>query len=94
MDVFEDQARRIRTEREDLAERLDEMHGVTPFPTDANFVLARLPNATRTMRGLLERRVLVRNLHGAHPLLTNCLRFTVGSPAENQLLLAALGESL
>jgi len=94
MDVFEDQARRVRADRADLLDRLAEMPGVTPFPSDANFVLARLPDAPRTMSGLLERRVLVRNLHGAHPLLQNCLRFTVGSPAENQLLLAALGEAI
>jgi len=94
MDVFEDQARRIRADRTELFDRLSEMHGVTAFPSDANFVLARLPDAAKTMRGLLERRVLVRNLHGAHPLLAQCLRFTVGSPAENELLLAALGEAL
>jgi histidinol-phosphate aminotransferase len=94
MDVFEDQARRIRAERGELMDRLAEMDGVTPFPTDANFILARVPDAPRTMRGLLERRVLVRILDGSHPLLANCLRFTVGTPAENQLLLAALGEAL
>jgi histidinol-phosphate aminotransferase len=94
MDVFEDQARRICADRAELLDRLAELPGVTPFPSDANFVLARVPDAPRTMRGLLERKVLVRNLHGAHPLLENCLRFTVGSPAENQLLLAALGEAI
>jgi histidinol-phosphate aminotransferase len=32
----------------------------------------------------------VKNLHGAHPLLANCLRITVGTPAENDALMAVL----
>ena len=27
--------------------------------------------------------ILVKNLHGWHPLLEHCLRITVGTPAEN-----------
>jgi histidinol-phosphate aminotransferase len=33
---------------------------------------------------------LVRNFHGSHPLLEHCLRLTVGTPDENEKLLAAL----
>jgi hypothetical protein len=29
-----------------------------------------------------------------HPLLVNCLRVTVGAPAENQAMLAALADAL
>jgi histidinol-phosphate aminotransferase len=42
--------------------------------------------------GLKARRILVKNLHGWHPLLANCLRITVGTPRENDLLLAACTE--
>jgi histidinol-phosphate aminotransferase len=38
--------------------------------------------------------VLVKSMHGAHPLLAGCLRLTVGTPAENDLLLAALDAEL
>jgi len=38
--------------------------------------------------------VLVRNFHGAHPLLAQCLRITVGTPEENRILLRALKEVL
>jgi len=34
--------------------------------------------------------VLVKKLHGSHPLLEDCLRFTVGTPEENERLLNAL----
>jgi histidinol-phosphate aminotransferase len=38
--------------------------------------------------------VLIKNLHGAHPLLHNCLRVTVGAPEENAAFLEALRASL
>ena len=44
--------------------------------------------------GLKDRRVLVRSLHGAHPLLENCVRFTVGTHHDNDLLLDAFGKTL
>ncbi len=69
---------------------LDAIAGVSRFPSAANFVLARVPDAPRAFGGLRERGILVKNLHGAHPLLANCLRFTVGTPDENQRLLEAL----
>ena len=37
--------------------------------------------------------ILVKNLHGAHPLLAQCLRITVGTPTENDALLTALETS-
>jgi histidinol-phosphate aminotransferase len=38
--------------------------------------------------------VLVKHIAGLHPLLTNCLRLTVGSPAENDAMIRALKASL
>jgi histidinol-phosphate aminotransferase len=64
------------------------------FPSDANFILVQVPDADAVDARLRERRILVRNFHGSHPLLTNCLRLTVGTPGENELLAAALAESL
>jgi histidinol-phosphate aminotransferase len=91
---LEAQAVEIRADRAKLAARLQEMPGVAQFPSDANFILARVPDAPRIYAGLARRRVLVRNLHGSHPLLDHCLRFTVGTPGENVQLVAALAESL
>jgi histidinol-phosphate aminotransferase len=34
--------------------------------------------------------ILVKNRNGVHPLLANCLRITVGTPPENDALIAAL----
>ena len=64
------------------------------FPTAANFVLARGPDAPRANEGLMQRGILVRNFHGSHPLLAHCLRLTVGTPDENEKLIEALASVL
>jgi histidinol-phosphate aminotransferase len=92
--VLNAQAARIRDDRAHLAAALRALPQLTLYPSDANFILTRVPNADDLYRRLEARKVLVRNLHGGHPLLENCLRFTVGTPEENQQLLAALRASL
>lgn len=92
--VFDDQAARIRAERSELADRLADLPNVRVFPSEANFLLVRVPDAVRTNEMLKSRRILVRSFHGAHPLLANCLRLTVGTPGENEMLLAALQEAV
>lgn len=92
--VLEAQAAAIRTERAHLASRLARVAGVTPFPSDANFILLRVPDARRVFEGLKRRNVLVKNLHGSHALLENCLRVTVGTAQENLQFIAALEAAL
>ena len=92
--ALEGQAARIRAERDALCERLRELRGVEAFPSEANFVLVRVPDADAVNARLQARKILVRNFHGSHPLLANCLRLTVGTPGENELLLDALTASL
>ena len=92
LDVLEEQAARIRAEREVLGKGLSALKGVTVFPSQANFFLIRVPDADRTFEALKRQSVLVRNLDS--PALTNCLRVTVGTPDENRILLNALREAL
>jgi histidinol-phosphate aminotransferase len=89
-EVFERQAAAIVAERGRLAGALKEMNGVTVFPSAANFVLARVPDAPRAFESLRQRGILVRTLHGTHPRLAHCLRLTVGTPDENTRMLEAL----
>jgi len=81
-------------ERTRLEAGLDRIAGVERFPSAANFVLVRVPDAPRAFEALKARGILVRNFHGSHPLLEHCLRLTVGTPDENEKLLAALVPAL
>jgi histidinol-phosphate aminotransferase len=84
------QAATLKAERARLHEALAALPGVEAFRTQTNFLLARVPDAPRWFAGLCKAGILVKNLHGWHPLLEHCLRITVGTPAENDALVAAL----
>lgn len=88
--VLDEQAAEIRAERARLSGALVAVPGVTAYRSDANFVLLRVPDAPRAFEGLRARGILVKNLHGAHPVLDHCLRVTVGTPDENTRFLGAL----
>lgn len=93
-DEFARQAAVLRSERTRLIAALKAMPGVTPFPSEANMVLTRVPDSAALFEALKQRRVLVKNVSKLHPLLANCLRLTVGTPEENDLMIRALKESL
>jgi len=93
-EVFSQQAAQIREEREKLSHSLAAISGVQVFPSQANMLLVRMPDATKCFEGMKLKGILVKNVSKMHPLLTNCLRLTVGTPAENTSMLAALKESL
>jgi histidinol-phosphate aminotransferase len=93
-DVFAEQAAILRAERSRLVVALSTLPGVTAFPSDANMILVRVPDAKRAFEGMKSRGVLVKHIAGLHPLLANCLRLTVGTPEENTLMIDALKASL
>ena len=81
---------RIQATRARLAAGLERL-GFRVLPSEANFVLARRPGADQApvARALGARDILVR--HFAQPGLEDALRITVGTDAEIDALLAALG---
>jgi len=89
-DVLEAQAAAIRSERTRLLTELRRLPGVEAYASEANFILFRVTKADQVFSGLKQRGVLIKNLHGTHPLLADCLRVTVGTPAENTQFLSAL----
>ena len=91
LEVLEEQASRIRQEREALGKNLAALKGVTVFPSAANFFLVRVPDAARVDASLRKQGVLVKNLH---PGIAQSLRVTVGTPDENRILITALREAL
>lgn len=95
MAVFDDQARLLRAEREQLFQALAARSDVVAYPSRANFILFRIRtrSASAVHQALRERGVLIKNLDAPGPL-AGCLRVTVGTPAENQAFLAALAQAL
>ncbi|AOW12273.1 histidinol-phosphate aminotransferase [Hydrogenophaga crassostreae] len=92
--VFARQAAHICEQREVLIDALGKMPGVTAYPSDANMVLTRVPDAQRCFDGLKADSILVKNVSKMHPLLGECLRLTVGTPAENAQLIHSLQKHL
>jgi histidinol-phosphate aminotransferase len=93
-ELLELQAAAIREERARLWAALAAIPGVTAFPSEANFILLRVSGADAVFAGLKARGVLIKNLHGSHAALADCLRVTVGTADENAQFLVALTESL
>lgn len=92
-DYARDTWRRVREERRRLRRELDAL-GFTCPASESNFLLATCgdahPRAGEIYEELKARDILVRYFE--QPRLANRLRITVGTPEENDALIAALGE--
>jgi histidinol-phosphate aminotransferase len=86
-------AARIRTlldERASMRERLERCANVAQvFPSDANFLLVECRDARRFFAAGKSAGLIVRDF-SSYPGLANCLRITIGTPDQNQRLLAAV----
>jgi histidinol-phosphate aminotransferase len=89
-DEYARQAAVVRSERERLQQALRTLPGVRAYASDANMILVRVPDSQLAFEGLKSRGILVKHIAGLHPLLANCLRLTVGTPEENDLMIRAL----
>jgi len=94
VEVLDRQADLLNEERSRLAAALAELPGVTVFPSAANFISLRVPDAERVCTHLHGAKVLIKNLSKMHTLLANCIRVTVSTPEENAQFLNALKTSL
>ncbi len=78
-------------ERERVLEALGGLERLRALPSRANFFLLRTPNPDHAYRFLLDRGLLVRR-QDRLPLLKGCLRVSIGTPEQNDLLVAAVLE--
>jgi histidinol-phosphate aminotransferase len=94
--MLEAQAQQIRADRAKLAQALQGLDGIRPYPSEANFILFETPHgdADRVFSALKEQGVLIKNLTSSGGCLQDCLRVTIGKPAENQAFLEALQNAL
>ena len=89
---FDPTVEKIVSERSRLYESLARVEGVRVWPSEGNFVLARMAGASRVRERLRdERSILVRDFSYA-PGLADCLRITVGTPEENDAVIDSLAE--
>jgi histidinol-phosphate aminotransferase len=94
IEVLNEQAAALRAARSSLAASLAQLPGVTVFPSAANFLLIRVPDADDAHAKLLSHKVLIKNVSRMHNVLAQCLRITVSTPEENSAFLDALSAAL
>lgn len=85
---YRSQVREIVRERERVAAEIKKLPAtIKVFPSDANFLLVKVTNANLIYEKLISNDIIVRNRSS---LVENCLRITIGTQYENDLLLEAL----
>ncbi len=78
--------------RDYLINELSKLHFVEKvYPTDANFVLVRVGDANGLYKQLADKGVIVRNRNSVS-LCAGCLRITVGTDEENEILVETLSK--
>jgi len=84
----------VVAERERIYARLQSLPGIHVYPSQANFLLCRMANgeAKALKDELMRRGILVRYFN--KPGLSDCIRFSIGTPDQNDVLLAALEETV
>jgi histidinol-phosphate aminotransferase len=89
-DMIVPEFRTVVQERERLRARLGSLPGVTVFPSQANFLLAHIAmGGAKLWEALGEHGILVRHFPGL-TALQDCVRITVGTPAENEFLASTM----
>jgi len=90
---MEGYVRDIVKERGRLFSKMQKIEKIQVFPSEANFLLFRVDNASNVAKKLMEEKILVRDV-GDGNKLTNCLRVGVGTPEENDQFLTTLKQIL
>lgn len=94
-DVLHEQAARICADRDELRRRLAQIPSVAVWPSCTNFLLFKVQGHAPALHAALRRKgVLIKLLHGTHPLLENCLRVTIGTTAETDRFVEVLRTEL
>ena len=84
------QVTEIKEQRTRLIEFMNDLSCIERvYPSDANFVLVRTDDADALYNALLADGIIVRN-RNRMPMCKGCVRITVGTPAENDQLIASL----
>ena len=89
-DTTQGQIIQLIAERKGLFAQLEKISFVEKvYPSDANFLLVKVDDANKRHSQLIENDIVVRN-RSKQVWCENCLRFSVGTPQENQILIETL----
>lgn len=97
--LFNEQAKQICQQREELLKALHAMKNIHVFPSQANFILFKVLKGTAisVYESLLNKKIIIKNVSNSdsgNSLLEDCLRVTVGTEEENRAFIKALDSSL
>ncbi|WP_339696258.1 histidinol-phosphate transaminase [uncultured Marixanthomonas sp.] len=88
--ILKDEISLLIDEKKELYKALVEVNFINKIiPSEANFILCQVDDATKRHNQLVEKGIVVRN-RSSQPLCENTLRLTVGTPKENELLITTL----
>ncbi|WP_416189184.1 histidinol-phosphate transaminase [Neisseria sp. CCUG17229] len=86
-EAIHDNVLKLKAERERMFAELSAIGRLKAFPSKANFITVRVPDAVELFETLKQNNILIKKLHGNHPLLDQCVRLTIGSPEQNDAVL-------
>jgi histidinol-phosphate aminotransferase len=93
VDLFRAAIQNVLKEKKRMARELGKLPGFRVYPSEANFFLVESPVAPRTLFDeLYEQGILIRDV-SSYPMLSKCIRISVGTREENDRLLSALRAS-
>ena len=89
-DITQGQITQLIAERKGLFAQLEKISFVEKvYPSDANFLLVQFDDANKRYAQLIQNDIVVRN-RSKQVGCENCLRFSVGTPQENRILIETL----
>jgi histidinol-phosphate aminotransferase len=92
IDEVKKEVSEIIAQRDTVLKALKEVSFIKKIhPTECNFVLVKVDDATKRYGQLVAKGIVVRN-RTTQALCDNCLRFTIGTALENEKLLSVLNE--
>jgi histidinol-phosphate aminotransferase len=87
IDTIKTNIKIILDERNKLIDSLNELSFIIKvYPSDSNFILIKVDDADLRYKQLIEKGIVLRN-RSKELLCDNCLRITIGTPYENELLI-------
>jgi histidinol-phosphate aminotransferase len=91
--ILPERLEETRAERARVLAELQQLPGITPYPSETNFILLRCEDAAGIYHGLLRAGIVVRRQDHL-PQLAGCLRVSIGAPQDNDAFITALRQQL